>query len=149
MSQAAVFVLALLLCSASGAMAEVAVPPLTGRIVDLTGTLSPGEIARQSQRLRDLQTRKGSQVAVLIVPTTQPETIEQYGIRVAEAWKLGQKGKDNGVLFLVAKNDKRVRIEVGYGLEGDLPDVAARRIIGDTVAPLFSKGQFAAGIDAG
>jgi uncharacterized protein len=85
----------------------------------------------------------------VIVPTTKPETIEQYALRVAEAWKIGQKGKDNGAVFLIAKNDKQMRIEVGYGLEGDLTDVASRRIIGDTVAPLFSKGQFAAGINAG
>jgi uncharacterized protein len=125
------------------------VPPLTARVTDLTATLSAGERQALEAKLANWETRTTNQLAVLIVTTTQPETIEQYGIRVAEAWKLGQKGKDNGVLFLVAKNDKRMRIEVGYGLEGDLPDVAARRIIGDTVAPLFSKGQFAAGIDAG
>jgi len=125
------------------------IPPLTAHVTDLTGTLSQGERQALEAKLAAWETRTTDQLAVLIVPTTQPETIEQYGIRVAEAWKLGQKGRDNGVLFLVAKNDKRMRIEVGYGLEGNLPDVAARRIIGDTVAPLFSKGQFAAGIDAG
>jgi uncharacterized protein len=125
------------------------VPPLTARVTDLTGTLSAGERQALEAKLTNWEARTTNQLAVLIVPTTQPETIEQYGIRVAEAWKLGQKGKDNGVLFLVAKNDKRMRIEVGYGLEGNLPDVAARRIIGDAVAPLFSKGQFGAGIDAG
>jgi uncharacterized protein len=149
MSQAAAFVLALLLCSASGAMAEVAVPPLTGRIVDLTGTLSPGEIARQSQRLKDLQTRKGSQVAVLIVPTTQPETIEQYSIRVAEAWKIGRRKIDDGALLVVAKNDHKLRIEVGYGLEGALTDVTARRIIDEVIVPRLKTGDFAGGIAAG
>ena len=125
------------------------VPPLRARVTDLTGTLTSGESQALEAKLAAWETRTGNQLAVLIVPTTQPETLEEYGIRVAEAWKLGQKGKDNGVLFLIAKNDKRMRIEVGYGLEGELTDVASRRIIGDTVAPLFSQGQFAAGINAG
>jgi uncharacterized protein len=149
MSQAAALVLALLLCSAGGAMAEVAVPPLTGRIVDLTGTLSPDEIMRQSQRLKDLQTRKGSQVAVLILPTTQPETIEQYSIRVAQAWKIGRRKIDDGVLLVVAKNDHKLRIEVGYGLEGPLTDVTARRIIDEVIVPRFKTGDFEGGIAEG
>ena len=86
---------------------------------------------------------------MLIVPTTQPEPIEAYSIRVAEKWQIGRKGKDNGVLFLVAKNDKKMRIEVGYGLEGMLTDATSRRIIAENVAPLFREGKFAAGIDAG
>src|SRR5262249_47203347 len=113
MSRAQAFVVALLLCWALPAAAEVAVPPLTGRVVDLTGTLSADQIATLSQRLKDLQTRKGSQVAVLIVPTTQPETIEQYSLRVAEAWKIGRRKIDDGALLVVAKNDHRLRIEVG------------------------------------
>ena len=125
------------------------IPALKARVTDLTGTLTPSDRQTLETKLAAWETRTGNQLAVLIVPTTQPETIEQYGIRVAEAWKLGQKGKDNGVLFLIAKNDKRMRIEVGYGLEGELTDVASRRIIGDTVAPLFGQGQFAAGINAG
>lgn len=125
------------------------IPALRARVTDLTGTLTASESQALEAKLAAWESRTGNQLAVLIVPTTQPETIEQYGIRVAEAWKLGQKSKDNGVLFLVAKNDKRMRIEVGYGLEGELTDVASRRIIGDTVAPLFSQGQFAAGINAG
>ena len=149
MSQAAAFVLALLFCSAGGAMAEVAVPPLTGRIVDLTGTLSPDEIVRQSQRLKDLQTRKGSQVAVLILPTTQPETIEQYSIRVAQAWNIGRRKIDDGALLVVAKNDHKLRIEVGYGLEGPLTDVTARRIIDEVIVPRFKTGDFQGGIAAG
>ena len=84
-----------------------------------------------------------------MVPTTQPEPIEAYSIRVAEAWKIGRKGNDNGVLLLVAKDDRRLRIEVGYGLEGTLTDVTSRRIIAENVAPLFREGRFAAGIDAG
>jgi uncharacterized protein len=125
------------------------VPPLRARVTDLTGTLSAAEQQALDAKLAAWEQQTTNQLAVLIVPTTKPETIEEYSIRVAEAWKLGQKGKDNGVLLLVAKNDKQMRIEVGYGLEGDLPDVTARRIIGDTIAPYFGKGQFAAGIGAG
>ena len=143
------FFLALLLCWASVAAAEVAVPPLTGRVVDLTGTLSSEEIATQSQRLKDLEQRKGSQVAVLIVPTTQPETIEQYSLRVAEAWKIGRRKIDDGALLVIAKNDRKLRIEVGYGLEGALTDVTARRIIDEDIAPKFKSGDFAGGVAAG
>src|SRR5437660_1640913 len=100
---ARVVLIALLLCCVSPAAAEVAVPPLTGRIVDLTGTLSLDEIGLQSQRLKDFEARKGSQIAVLIVPTTQPETIEQYSIRAAEAWKIGRRKIDDGALLVIAK----------------------------------------------
>jgi uncharacterized protein len=143
------FLLALLLCFATAALADVAVPPLTGRVVDLTGTLTADQIAAQSQRLKDLETRKGAQVAALIVPTTQPETIEQYTIRVAETWKVGRKKIDDGALLVVAKNDHKLRIEVGYGLEGALTDVTARRIIDEVIVPRFKSGDFAGGIDAG
>jgi uncharacterized protein len=125
------------------------VPTLSARVTDVTGTLSAGERQALEAKLADWEARTTNQLAVLIVPTTKPETIEEYSLRVAEAWKIGQKGKDNGAVFVIAKNDKQMRIEVGYGLEGELTDVAARRVIGDTVAPLFSRGQFAAGIDAG
>src|ERR1700689_436132 len=131
------------------AFADVAVPPLTGRVVDLTGTLSADDIAGQSQRLKDLQTRKGSQVAVLIVTTAQPETIEQYSIRVAEAWKIGRKKIDDGAILLVAKNDHKLRIEVGYGLEGALTDVTSQRIIDEIITPKFRSGDFAGGISDG
>ncbi len=126
-----------------------AVPALSARVTDATGTLSAGERQALEAKLAGWEARTTNQLAVLIVPTTRPETIDQYSIRVAEAWKIGQKGKDNGAVFVIAKDDKQMRIEVGYGLEGELTDVASRRIIGDTVAPLFSRGQFAAGIDAG
>jgi uncharacterized protein len=149
MSRLTAFFLALFLCWAGVAAADVAVPPLTGRVVDLTGTLSSDQIAAQTQRLKDLQTRKGSQVAVLIVPTTQPETIEQYSIRVAEAWKIGRKKIDDGALLVVAKNDHKLRIEVGYGLEGALTDVTARRIIDEVIVPQFRRGDFDGGIAAG
>ena len=125
------------------------VPALTGRVNDSTGTLSAGERQALEAKLAQWEASTGNQLAVLIVPTTLPESIEEYSLRVAEAWKIGHKGSDNGALFLVAKNDKKMRIEVGYGLEGSLTDVTSRRIIGDVVAPLFSRGQFAAGIDAG
>jgi uncharacterized protein len=141
--------LALLLCWAFAAYADVAVPPLTGRVVDQTGTLSSGDIATLTQTLKDLETRKGSQVAVLIVPTTAPETIEQYSIRVAEVWKIGRKKIDDGALLVIAKDDHKLRIEVGYGLEGALNDVTAKRIIDEIITPKFRAGDFSGGIFAG
>jgi uncharacterized protein len=149
MKAARASLLALLLCWAFSAWADVAVPPLTGRVVDQTGTLSADDIATLTQTLRGLELRKGSQVAVLIVPTTEPETIEQYSIRVAEAWKIGRKKVDDGALLVVAKNDRKLRIEVGYGLEGALTDVTARRIIDEIITPKFKSGDFAGGISAG
>ncbi|WP_041748533.1 TPM domain-containing protein [Bradyrhizobium cosmicum] len=131
------------------AAADVAVPEFTGRVVDQTGTLSSGDIAALTQKLRDFETRKGSQVAVLIVPTTQPETIEQFSIRVAEAWKIGRKKVDDGAILVVAKNDRHLRIEVGYGLEGVLTDVTSRRIIDEIITPKFRSGDFAGGISDG
>ncbi len=125
------------------------VPPLHARVTDLTGTLSATETQALDAKLADWEARTTNQLAVLIVPTTRPEPIEAYSIRVAEAWKLGQKGKDNGALLLVAKDDKQIRIEVGYGLEGVLTDVTSHRIITETIAPQFGKGQFAAGLQAG
>ncbi len=110
-------------------------PPLTARVIDLTGTLSGGAVNRIETKLASLEQKKGSQIAVLIVPTTQPEEIEQYGIRVADQWKLGRKGVDDGAILLVAKNDRRARIEVGYGLEGAMPDAIAKRIIDETDRP--------------
>jgi len=125
------------------------VPPLTARVTDLTGTLSGGAVNRIEAELASLEANKGSQIAVLIVPTTQPEEIEQYGIRVAEQWKLGRKGIDDGAILLVAKNDRRVRIEVGYGLEGALPDAIANRIIDETITPHFKLGDYDGGVEAG
>ena len=151
MNAARVCFLALLLCFsfAAAAAADVAVPPLSGRVVDQTGTLSAGDISSLTQTLKSLETRKGSQVAVLIVPTTEPESIEQYSIRVAEAWKIGRKKIDDGALLLVAKNDRKLRIEVGYGLEGALNDATAKRIIDEIITPRFRSGDFAGGISAG
>src|SRR6185295_10628044 len=101
------------------------------------------------QKLAAFEARKGSQIAVLIVPTTRPEAIEPYSIRVVEQWKLGRKGVDDGALLLVAKNDRALRIEVGYGLEGVLPDATANRIIEDIIVPRFKTGDLYAGVDAG
>lgn len=139
--------LALLLCGT--AQAEVAVPKLTQRITDLTATLDASQIQALDARLAAFETGKGSQIAVLILPSTQPEAIEQFSIRVVEAWKLGRKGIDDGVLLLVAKDDRKLRIEVGYGLEGALNDATAKRIVSEIISPLFKQGDFYGGIDAG
>src|SRR5580704_7653936 len=149
MNAARASLLALLLCWAFAAAADVAVPPLSGRVVDQTGTLSSGDIATLTQTLKDFETRKASQIAVLIVPTTEPETIEQYSIRVADAWKIGRKKVDDGAILLVAKNDHKLRIEVGYGLEGALTDVTAQRIIDEVITPKFKSGDFTGGISDG
>ncbi|MCL4184793.1 MAG: TPM domain-containing protein [Burkholderiaceae bacterium] len=130
------------------------VPPLSGRVVDLTATLTAPQKQALEAQLETLEQRKGSQVAILMVPTTQPEAIEQFGIRVVDAWQLGRgevdgKRVDDGVLLLVARDDRRVRIEVGYGLEGAIPDAYARRIIAETIAPRFRSGDFAGGLQAG
>jgi uncharacterized protein len=125
------------------------IPPLRARVTDLTHTLSADEQQALEAKLAAWERDTGNQMAVLIVPSTKPEPIEAYSIRVAEAWKIGRKGQDNGVLFLIAKDDRKVRLEVGYGLEGVLTDVTARRIIAETVAPFFRQNQFAAGINAG
>ncbi len=139
----------LCLLLASWVQAEVAVPPLAARVTDLTATLQPGQRAALEQTLKAFEDKKGSQIAILIVPTTQPETIEQYSIRAAESWKLGRKGVDDGVLLLVAKDDRKMRIEVGYGLEGAIPDAVAKRIVSEIVAPYFKQGDYFGGIGAG
>ncbi len=131
------------------AAAAIAVPPLKSRVTDLTNTLNPNQRAALEQTLAEFEARKGSQIAVLLVPTTQPETVEQYAVRVEETWKLGRKGIDDGVLLVVAKDDRRLRIEVGYGLEGVLPDAAAKRIIEEDITPRFKQGDFYGGIRAG
>ncbi|MEO5574465.1 MAG: YgcG family protein [Gammaproteobacteria bacterium] len=129
--------------------AEIAVPPLTARVTDLTGTLSAQQKASLEQTLQTFEAAKGSQIAVLMVPTTEPETVEQYALRVAEQWKLGRKGVDDGVLLLIAKDDRAMRIEVGYGLEGALNDATAKRIIAEIITPHFKQNDFFTGIQAG
>jgi uncharacterized protein len=125
------------------------VPPLTGRIVDLTNTLDAQQRAALDARLAALEQAKGAQVAVLLAPTFQPESIEQFGIRLADAWKIGRKGVDDGAILLIAKDDRQLRIEVGYGLEGALNDATAKRIISEIITPHFRQGDYYAGIDAG
>jgi uncharacterized protein len=125
------------------------IPGYSSRVVDTVGLLQPDEKARLEQKLQAFEERKGSQVAVLIVDTTQPEEIEQYSIRVADAWKPGRKGVDDGAILIIAKQDRRMRVEVGRGLEGALTDLVSRRVIDETVRPAFRAGEFGAGIEAG
>jgi uncharacterized protein len=138
-----------LLAGLVSAHAEVAVPPLKARVTDLTGTLTGSQIQTLDARLRDYERGKGSQVAVLMLPSTQPETIEQYSIRVAEAWKIGRARADDGAILVVAKDDRKLRVEVGRGLEGAIPDAIANRIVSDVIAPHFRDGDFYGGIAAG
>ena len=128
------------------ARAAVALPPVA-RVTDLTGTLSPEQQAALTQKLAELETRKGSQIAVLVLSTTDPEDIAQFGIRIADAWKLGRTGIDDGALLIVAKSDRTVRIEVGRGLEGSITDLASNRIIDEFIRPKFRAGDFYGGID--
>jgi uncharacterized protein len=125
------------------------IPPLKMRVTDTTGTLTAQQAADLERRIADFEARKGSQIAVLIVPTTAPEAIEQYGIRVAEAWKIGRKRTDDGVILIVARNDRKLRLEVGYGLEGPIPDAIAKRLIREVISPRFRQGDFYGGISAG
>jgi uncharacterized protein len=125
------------------------IPALSARVTDETNTLSASQRQALDKKLADWEQKTGNQLVVLIVPSTKPEAIESYSIRVAEAWKIGRKGKDNGAIFLIAKDDRRMRIEVGYGLEGVLTDITSHRIIDETVAPLFRQNRFAEGINAG
>jgi uncharacterized protein len=127
----------------------VPVPRLTAPVTDLTGTLTPDQVAALDAKLRAFERSKGSQVAVLLVPSTAPEAIEQYAIRVADSWKLGRKGVDDGILLIVAVNDRKLRIEVGYGLEGAIPDAIANRIIDEHITPLFRRGDYYGGITVG
>jgi len=149
MNMARTLLLAYALCCSLVAGAQVAVPPLSGRVTDQTATLTVEQRATLEQTLRAFEARKGSQLAILIVPTTAPETIEQYALRVAEQWKLGRKKVDDGAVLVVAKNDRALRIEVGYGLEGALNDATSKRIISEIITPRFEQGDFYGGISAG
>jgi uncharacterized protein len=140
----------MLLMASSFAHAElVAVPELTTRVTDLTQTLSQDQQAQLEQKLAAFEAKKGSQIALLIVPTTQPEDIAQYSLRVVEKWKIGREKSDDGVLLLIAKDDRKLRIEVGYGLEGAIPDLYAKRIISEVIGPKFKQGDFYGGLDSG
>ncbi len=131
------------------ATAQLPVPPLTGHVTDLTGTLKPEQQAALERTLTDFEARKGSQLAVLVVASTAPEAIEPFALRVAEQWKLGRKRVDDGAILVVAKDDRAVRIEVGYGLEGALTDLTSRRIISETILPRFKAQDIDGGITAG
>ena len=131
------------------AWAQVAVPPLTARVIDQTGTLTREQQAGLERMLQEFEARKGTQIAVLMVPTTAPEPIEQYALRVGEQWKIGRKKVDDGAVLVVAKDDRALRIEVGYGLEGVLNDATASRIIREVIVPRFRENDFYGGINAG
>jgi uncharacterized protein len=131
------------------AAAQVAIPPLKSPVTDLTGTLDARQRSALEQTILEFEKRKGAQIAVLMVPTTQPETVEQYAVRTQEAWKIGRKGIDDGVLLVVAKDDRRLHIETGYGLEGALPDAIAKRIVDEDILPRFRQNDFYGGIRAG
>ena len=141
--------LLVLVFAAFPAGAEQAIPALTARVNDLTGTLTSEQREALDAKLATLERETGAQVAVLIVASVQPEGVEQYALRVVEAWKLGRQGIDDGALLLIAKDDRRLRIEVGYGLEGALNDAIAKRIISETITPRFREGDFYGGVDAG
>lgn len=125
------------------------IPALKQRVTDLTGTLPAADVQGLEAKLAAWETSTGNQLAVLVVPSTKPEPIEAYSIRVADAWKIGRKGQDNGAILVVAKDDKKLRIEVGYGFEGVLTDATSRRIIAEDIVPSFQGGRFAEGIGHG
>ncbi|WP_340121714.1 TPM domain-containing protein [Methylobacter svalbardensis] len=131
------------------AWAVVGVPELSQRVTDLTSTLSAEQIATLENKLAAFEAKKGSQIAVLIVPTTGPKDVAEFGIEVADLWALGRKGVDDGLILIVAKDDRKLRLEVGYGLEGVIPDAVAKRVIAETITPFFKAGDYAGGIDAG
>jgi uncharacterized protein len=138
----------LLLLVSGNLRAELApIPALKTRVTDLTQTLNPEQQSQLESKLAAFEQEKGSQIAVLIVPTTAPEAIEQFSIRVVDSWKLGREKQDDGVLLLVAKDDRKMRIELGYGLEGAIPDLIAKRIISEIITPYFKRGDFYGGID--
>lgn len=125
------------------------VPYLSGRVNDLAGLLDDATRERLEQKLANLEQATGAQVVILTIPSLEGESLEEFSHRVASTWQLGQKGKDNGVLFMIAKNDRKMRLEVGYGLESVLPDATCRRILDNLVRPRFRAGDFAGGIEAG
>jgi len=145
LSGAAFFALAALVFAVFGA--EIAVPKLTAHVIDQTGTLTADERGRLDAKLADFETRRGSQVVVLVVPSIGSEAIEDFATRVTDEWKLGRKGVDDGVLFVIAKQERKMRIHTGRGVQGTLTDILAKRIVADIVAPRFRTGDFAGGID--
>ena len=145
-----IFLLGLLLawqCAALGQGVQ-AVPQLTGRVIDQTGTLDAETQRKLADKLIALETEKGSQVVLLMVPSTQPEDIASYANRVANEWKIGRSKVGDGVLIVVAKNDRKLRIEVAKTLEGAIPDLAAKQIIDEAITPRFKQGDYGAGLSA-
>jgi uncharacterized protein len=138
---------ALLLLAAWSSAIEI--PKLQTRVTDLAGILSPEEAANLESKLKDLETADSTQVAVLIIPSLEEDSLEDFSVRTATAWGLGQKGRDNGALLLVAMKERKVRIETGYGLEPTLTDALSHSIIQNEIIPLFRQGNYGAGIDAG
>jgi uncharacterized protein len=145
------FLLALLLSMtwAAGSWATLSVPALKARVNDTAGILSPGTRQQLESMLAELERSDSTQIAVLTIASLEGEVLEEFSLKVAEAWKIGQKGKDNGALLLIAKNDRKLRIETGYGLEGRLTDLQAGRIIRDVIRPKFRDGDFDGGTLAG
>lgn len=141
--------LAFTLCGSLLAVAQVPVPALTGHVTDQTGTLTAEQKSSLEQTLTAFEARKGSQLAVLMIPSSAPEEIEQYALRVAEQWKLGRKKVDDGAILVIAKDDRTLRIEVGYGVEGALNDATAKRIVSEVIAPRLKEGDFFGGVSAG
>lgn len=136
------------LSASAGAAEPLPLPALSARITDLTGTLDATQRGRLEAQLAAVERSGRAQVAVLMLPTTRPEPIEAFAIRLAEAWKIGRKDADNGLIVIVAKDDRKMRIEVGYGLEGTIPDAIAKRIIAERMAPAFKQGDFFGGLRA-
>ena len=144
-----VVLLALAISSAFSAAALEVPPRPEGRITDRTGTLNPREIAALEQKLEAFERETTNQIAVLLIPALEGDSLEDFSIRLAEKWKIGQKGRNNGAILLIVKNERKLRLEVGYGLEGALPDALAGSIIRNEISPKFKEGQFYVGIDAG
>ncbi len=149
-SLSTILLLALLqFMSYSSLMAALAVPALTGRVNDYAGMISAPVKADLQTKLKQFETAESTQIVILTVQSLKGDPIEDFSIKVAEAWKIGQKGKDNGVLLIVSKDDHKVRIEVGYGLEGKLTDLMAGRIVRDEIVPAFKAGRFDEGFTKG
>src|SRR5258706_14040838 len=146
---AAFFLAAMLAAPLAAPQEPIPVPRLSAHVVDLTGTLTAGEREALDAKLRAFETARGSQVAVLLVPTIGEETIEEFAGRVTDEWKLGRKGVDDGVLLAVAKQQRKIRIHTGRGVQGTLTDALSKRIVSDIIAPHFRSGDFAGGLDAG
>lgn len=143
------FLIATLLALSSFAQSVLPVPKLTARVIDQTATLTPDQMTALSSQLEKLEQERGAQVVVLMVASTQPEDIFSFSNRVANLWKIGRKDVGDGILIVVAKNDRKLRIEIAKSLEGAIPDVLAGQIISESMTPQFKQGQYASGLQAG